>query len=231
MEDADLADQVRRSFQRFHFALSAAEVVGSHDRVRVMRRSLVAGVTIAAAITLWALNASPFVGTASVAFAGWQPIPTTPDQALATDAKATCLADPSLPAMSLVAQDQRGTAATLVYTGGGELAICLVVRDPSGAVVAATSGVSHLEGRSGALTFDTGISAPKASNDPGIRIVAGRVDAIVKGVRVSRADGLTVDATVNSGYFVAWWPTDDDAVNAIAIDSSGATLATVPALK
>ena len=231
MEDADLADQVRWSFQRFHFARPAADVARSRDRARVMRRSLAAGVTIAAAVALWAVNASPFVGTASVAFAGWQPIPTTADQALANDAKATCLADSSLPAMSLVAQDQRGTAATLVYAGGGELAICLVVRDPSGAVVAATSGVGHVEGRSGALTFDTGISAPKAANYPGLRIVAGRVDATVKSVKVSRADGVKVDATVNSGYFVAWWPTDDDAVNATAIDSSGATLATVPALK
>jgi hypothetical protein len=182
-------------------------------------------------VALWAVNASPFTGTSSVAFAGWQPIPTTADQALANDAKATCLADGSLPPMSLVAHDQRGTAATLVYAGGGELAICLVVRDSSGAVVAATSGVSHLDGRSGALTFDTGISAPKASSYPGIRIVAGRVGPSVTSVKVSRADGLTVDATVSSGYFVAWWPTDDDALNATAIDSAGATLATVPALK
>ena len=80
------------------------------------------------------------------------------------------------------------------------------------------------------LTFDTGISVPKNPNYPGLRIVAGRVDPTVKGVTVSRADGLKVVATVTSGYFVAWWPTDHDAVSATAIDSSGITLATVPAL-
>jgi hypothetical protein len=231
VEDADLTDQVRRAFQRFHFERSVAEVTGTHNRVRVMRASFAGAVAIAAAVALWLLNASPFVGSASVSLAGWQPIPTTSDQALANDAKATCLADSSLPAMSLVAQDQRGTAATLVYAGGAELALCLVVRDSSGAVVDATSGVSHLDARTGALTFDTGISAPKTPNYPGLRIVAGRVEPTVKGVKVSRADGLKVDATVNSGYFVAWWPTDDDPVNATAIDSSGAVLATVPALK
>jgi hypothetical protein len=196
-----------------------------------MRRALAVGVTVVAAVALWALNASPFVGKAPVAFAGWQPVPTAADRTLANDAEATCLSDASLPAMSLVAQDQRGAAATLLYAGGGELAICLVLRDSAGSVVAATSGVSHLEDRSGALRIDTGISAPKTPNDPGLRIVAGRVDQAVKSVKVLRVDSAKVDATVSSGYFVAWWPTDDDVVNVTATDAAGATLATVPGLK
>jgi hypothetical protein len=231
VEDTDVAYQVRRSFERFHFERSAGDIVRSRGRVRVMRRSLAVGVTVVAAVALWALNASPFAGKAPVAFAGWQPVPTAADPTLANDARATCLSDASLPAMSLVAQDQRGVAATLLYAGGGELAICLVVRDSAGAVLYATSGVSHLEDRSGLLKIDTGISAPKVPNDPGLRIVAGRVDQAVKGVKVSRADGVKVEATVKSGYFVAWWPTDDDVVNVTATDSAGATLATVPGLK
>jgi hypothetical protein len=196
-----------------------------------MRGSLAVGVTVLAAVALWALNASPFVGKAPVAFAGWQPIPTAADRTLANDAKATCLTDTSLPAMSLVAQDQRGPAATLLYAGRGELAICLVLRDAAGTVVAATSGVSHVGDVGGLLKIDTGITAPESPNYPGLGIVAGRVDQAIKGVKVSRADGVTVDATVNSGYFVAWWPTDDQVASVTATDSSGATVATAPGLR
>jgi hypothetical protein len=57
------------------------------------------------------------------------------------------------------------------------------------------------------------------------------VDQAVESVKVLRADGAKVDATVNSGYFVAWWPTVDEVVNVTATDSAGATLATVPGLK
>lgn len=231
MEDTDLANQVRRSFERFHFERPAADIVRSRGRVRVMRRLLVVGVTAVVAVALWALNASPFVGRALVAFAGWQPVPTATDRMLANDAKATCLTDASLPAMSLVTQDQRGAAATLLYAGRGEVAICLVVRDAAGAVVAVTSGVSHLGDRRGLLKIDTGISAPKSPNYPGLRIVAGRVDRSVKGVKVSRADGVTVDATVSSGYFVAWWPTDDEVASVTATNSAGVTVAIVPGLK
>ena len=227
MDDRDLTGQLRRSFSPYQFTRSVADVTRSHRRGRFGPRSLALGVTALAAIALWALTGTPFLGSPRVAFAGWQPMPTTADQALAVAAKSACAAAST---MSLVAQDQRGNAATLLYAGSGQLSICLVLRDNTGAVVAAASGATILEGGGGALVVDTGLSAPRTADSAGLQIVAGRVGPSVKAVEVARADGVTVDATVSSGYFVAWWPTDDRAERVTAIDAVGATMTTVPGL-
>jgi hypothetical protein len=133
--------------------------------------------------------------------------------------------------MTLVAQDQRGNAATLLYAGGGELAICLVLRDAKADVVTAASGVTHLAATVEPLSVDTALSAPRSANSAGMTIVAGRVGPSVSGVRVARSDGVDVEATVSAGHFVAWWPTQDSADSILALDRGGRPVVTVPGLK
>jgi hypothetical protein len=130
----------------------------------------------------------------------------------------------------LVAQDQRGNAATLVYADGNQLAICLVARDSAGDVVAAASGVSHLEAVAGSLSVDTGLEAPATGSSPGVRILAGRAAAPIAAVTVARADGVTVSATVRDGYFVAWWPNTSDAVSVNSTDRHGSVVEVKPGL-
>lgn len=231
MEDADLTRQVRRSFERYSFQRSAAAVSKGGRRTSVVRRSVALGATAVAVVALLVLNATSFVGAPQAAFAGWAPAPSVADRALAAAAESACLANAGLPAMSLVAQDQRGNAAALVYAAGSELAICLVLKDTKGDIVTAASGVSHLEGPAGTLRVDTALAMPRSANSEGLRIVAGRVSPAAKAVNVERTSGPTVVATVASGYFVAWWPSDADATVVTAADAGGAPIATSPALR
>lgn len=220
MDDTDLTRQVERAFARFHFDRAVPEArVGRTPRAG---RGWVAVGTVVAALVLWTLNAAPSVGRPELALAGWEATPTAPDVALADAASEPCMASGlGVPAMSIVAQDQRGNAATILFAGGGQLSICVVGRDKSGTVVAAATGVSRLETTAKALSVDSGLSEPKTPNFPGLTVIAGRVGQGVSSVEVVREDGVEVTATVASGYFVAWWPTTDKAGTVVGKDESG----------
>ena len=224
MDDAELSSQIRRSFSRYPFAPGREPGARPADARRGRSIALSFGLVGVAAIGLWLASATPLNPRPSVTFAGWTSTPSAPDLSLAASGSAACNVDPS---MNLVAQDQRGNAAALLYRGGDQLAICLVVRDSAGSVVATTTGFTRLAEFGGALSVDTILSAPPAGQDPGIRIVAGRVSAHATRVDLAREDGTSVGATVRAGSFLAWWPTDDDATEAVAKDSHGATLARV----
>ena len=231
MEDADIAARVKRSVSSYRYDHPFADVVGRRGSSRVSRRSrVILGLAFAAAIGFWGLNATAFVGRPSDAFAGWQAVPTLSDSALAAAAQPICLAGSPSPEMKLVAQDQRGKAATFVFVGNGQLILCLVTRDETGSVVSAAAGQTLLESRTTPITVDTGLSAPKGVGSDGIQIIAGRIDPSVSAVRIARADGLVVEATVTAGYFVAWWPSDTKADAITALNGSGKPISTVPGL-
>lgn len=225
MDDADVSSQVKRAFSRYEF-VRGIESTGSYGLAR-RRRPMVLTVMLVglAATALWAASGTSLNPQPSVAFAGWGATPSLPDAELAASGTSPCHVDGE--AMELVAQDQRGNAAALLYRGGNELAICLVVRDSAGTVVATTTGFSRLAEFEGTLSVDTILSQPRTGQNAGIRIVAGRIDADVTRVDVTREDDASVEATVKSGSFLAWWPTDEDALEVTAKDARGATLARV----
>lgn len=230
MDDADITSQVDRAFARFRFDRDLNEIVHGRRR-RSPRRTwaLVAG-TAVAVLALWAINASPFAGSPQLVLAGWEAAPTQADAALAAAAVGPCSSsDPAVAAMPIVAQDQRGTAATILLAGGGELSICVVARDETGTVVAAASGLTRLEPSAKALSVDSGLSAPRTANFPGLTVIAGRVGQGVASVAITRSDGVDVTATVASGYFVAWWPSTDKASTVTAKDESGRSVSVVDA--
>jgi hypothetical protein len=180
-----------------------------------------------AAIALWMYNATP-VGHHELVLAGWASAPVAADGALASAAAAACAAggddDTALP---MIAQDQRGNAATLLFAGGGQLSICLMARDDTGQIVAAASGMTRLVPTSSSLSVDSGLGSPATPGAPALTIVAGRVDGSVATVTITRTDGVAVTATVSSGYFVAWWPTDAEAKVVRAANSAGAVISSI----
>jgi hypothetical protein len=54
-------------------------------------------------------------------------------------------------------------------------------------------------------------------------LVEGQVDSTVTGVTLLRSDGEDVQATVASGWLVAWWPGSEDATSAQVTTASGTT--------
>jgi hypothetical protein len=129
--------------------------------------------------------------------------------------------------MSLKAQDQRGNAAALLYGGSNELSICLVTRDSAGDVIAAAAGFTHVASDPGTLEIDTTMAMPESGQNPGLMLVAGRVSTAAARVEIQREDGVDVHATVASGYFLAWWPTEAKAVQVVALDKAGSELARI----
>jgi methylglyoxal synthase len=185
----------------------------------------IVGSAITLAIAALAIGASPAVVGPTLGFAGWEPAPTTPEVAFANAAAKDCQIEPS---MRLMAHDQRGTAATLVFVGAGQLSLCLVATDSTGDIVAAATGTTRLEAMSGPLSVDTGLSAPAGNKSPGVRIMAGRALPPISAVDVVRADGVDVKATVASGVWVAWWPSTTEGTNVRAVDWNGSVVATAP---
>ena len=230
MDDTELTSQVERAFARFGFDRDLSEIVQGRKR-RLSRRTLAvfAGTGIAA-LALWTVNASPFAGSPQLVMAGWEAAPTRSDAALAAAATGACSgSDPGVAAMPIVVQDQRGTAATILFAGGGQLSICVVARDETGRVVAAASGMTRLEATANTLTIDSGLSAPKTANFPGLTVIAGRVGQGAASVVITRSAGADITATVASGYFVAWWPSTEKASTVAAKDASGTPISVVDA--
>jgi hypothetical protein len=193
--------------------------------MRVPIRPLALAGALVVAVLLWALSTRPGVVGPAVAFVGWKPIPGAADPALAAGAVDKCHAEGA----DLVAQDQRGNAATLLFAAGEEMTICLVVEDSTGTIVSAASGGTHLATQRGAISVDTGMTVPANPDWPGLRILAGRASTAVATVTVTRSDGVEIRATVKSGYFVAWWPSDTPGSTVTARDAGGAIVAVEPA--
>jgi hypothetical protein len=223
MDDADITRQVVRAFQRYRFRYTLDDLAQRRRQVGILTapRIAVLGATLLA-VAVWLAVASPLAVTPTVAFVGWESTPDAPDVNFTTAARQACHAGSS---MTLMAQDQRGNAATLLYAEDGELALCLVAKDSAGSIVAAASGFTHLEAPDGPLSVDTGLSAPESAQSPGVRIMAGRAAAPIAAVQVARSDGVEVIATVSSGYWVAWWPTSTEGTTVTATDSDGVVVA------
>lgn len=228
MDESAVARRVRRAYASQRFEKSLVELQSGVERHRLRPVWLIGLAAVAAGVGLWAVMATPLpTHQTAMVLAGWEPIPTVHDPALASGAAAAC--DPvdasGVSAMALLAQDQRGNAAAFLFAGSGNLLTCVAARDAGGEIVAATSGTTQLEATTSALTVENTITQPRTANFGGLVAVGGRVSQDVSSVTISRADGVSIVATVTDGYFIAWWPTDDRASRIVAIDGSGATVA------
>jgi len=222
VDDSDLAGQVERAFGRYQFRNALESLRPRQQRARILSapRVAVSG-AVALAVLALAISASPLAVSPTLGFVGWRTAPDSPNPGFAAAANQKCSVGSS---MRLVAQDQRGNAATLIYAGGGDLTLCLVAQDSTGTIVTAASGSTHLEAAGGPLVVDTGLSAPASSTSPGVRILVGRASAPITSVNVVRSDGVDVAATVSSGYWVAWWPSTVTGTSVRSTDSHGAVV-------
>jgi hypothetical protein len=155
----------------------------------------------------------------------WQPEPFGVDQALLGRAIQECsvLRDP--PAMSLVAVDARGGSKLLVvHAGRTSESECLVDVGPDKQATmtggGSTSGGLNPPPPPGSLEIVSGTTAgegPTATS-----AVIGRVGPGVVRVVVSTGSGRAIRASLGpSGWFAAWWPSDDPYGLVTAYDAAG----------
>lgn len=140
--------------------------------------------------------------------------------------------DPALRSMQqlpLVAHDQRGAASAALFADEDDHAawICAVVP------VEGQPPYVELSGGGEVIPEDYGeveiwtASAGWNSNYGGRWEIAGRVDGDVEHLSVVREDGRDVVATIDHGWFLAWWPSESEPVSAELRDRGGNVIHTV----
>lgn len=179
----------------------------------------------------------------SSALASWTAAPTSSDPTELADATAeACIAqsatlirvgreagwpaDPSLEPMQstpLVAYDQRGEASAALFADedGRAAWICVIIP------VAGQPPYVELTGGTGTIPDDLGpveiwtASGGWNSDYGGRWEIAGRVDDTVERIAITREDGESVTATIDDGWFLAWWPSESEAVGIDVLGAGG----------
>ncbi len=122
----------------------------------------------------------------------------------------------------LVLRDDRADASVLLMASGSDEAVCLADRRPDGRFDSAVSWLAgHEPGPVTSLTYDTGMGPPTRSGAPATHVFVGRVPPGTATVVVTTADGVTVDAMVGGGYFLARLDGTSGAAHITASDAAG----------
>jgi hypothetical protein len=218
MENSEIPNKVTRAMSRYRLDLPESDVIG---RAGAGARRPRARLLIPAAILSLVVVALLVPRTGEVAFASWQAVPTPIDTALVADATPKCLPGGGTGGARLLVQDQRGPTAALVFIEGDQLIKCVASRGSSGSIESAVFGVGRAPAATNALAIVSGLSSPAGPTYPGLRVIVGTVPSQATSVTVRRTDGVVVTATVQNGWFLAWWPTPVKASVVTSLDAAG----------
>jgi hypothetical protein len=185
--------------------------------------SLLAGITTV--VVLLSSDTTP-------ALAGWTPVPSTPSASALAAATALCRAQggplfEKAVTGRLVLADQRGHYVSEVYASRIDTGVC----------IAADFGQTSEEGDATVLGFDAapgpdqlGLPAGGGGTAPGFE--GGAVELHLYGlagkditkVEFLFAGGSSVEATVENGWYFAWWPSQNEPRSVSVTTRSGSTI-------
>ncbi len=151
--------------------------------------------------------------SAAPAFAGWRAAPTTPAPGQLAQAAQACGQDLGSPVLT----DSRGPYTASIYANSTSSDVCL-----SGNGVSMSSSSTSLAPASvaaGQVQLAGGGTRDSTGN--ALTLVDGRTGAGVTAVTIDRSDGSSVQATVDDGWYLAWWPGTVAATNAEVTTASG----------
>lgn len=181
--------------------------------VRPRWRRPALGAVAAALLAGVAIAVVSLTSSAPVAYAGWSPIPTTPTPAAVKAARAECAVNPGpLEARAgrhVVLTDARGRYTAVITAHGAVAGVCISAGrsiDTSGGGVnetlSAKPGPDQIDRPGGG-----GGTAPGfPGSTSGEEHVLGRAGSDVAAVKLVFRDGAIVEATVENGWYFAWWP-------------------------
>ena len=237
-EDHALMERISSAYGAYRFSRTRP------PRRQRLRPWLAAAAMVAAGVVVAGVVLRP-----TSALASWTSTPTSsnPD-ALAADTEAACREqaatlvrvgqqadwpdDPALATMGrvpLVAFDERGAASAALFADRATASVWICAIIP----VAGQPPYVELGGGSGTIPEDLGeieiwtATAGWNSDYGGRWEIAGRVDSTVGQVTIVTADGRAVVATLDGGWFLAWWPTTSEPVRIDLHDADGALLDSV----
>lgn len=203
-------------------AIDRLRAVDYKPRQRRIRRlpavgalGTVGGAGIVAAVVSLSAGAAP-------AFAGWQATPTTPSSGQLAQAAQACGQGLGTPVLT----DSRGPYTASIYSESNTTDVCL-----SGNDVTMSSSFTSAQAAPtlspGSITLNGGATRDAAGN--ALTLADGRAASDVTAVTIELSDGSTVQATVSGGWYMAWWPGDTTAKDAVITSSSGTSTVPFPA--
>jgi hypothetical protein len=170
-------------------------------------------------------TAIALLGGASPAFAGWSATPTAPAQGQLQQALQACQSRAPVNGLPLVLSDTRGPFTFAIYADSASSTICTTGPNFQSAQGSSSSQPVTVPADQLQLTQDRGTNA----QDDTYAFADGRAGSDVTGATLNLSDGTQVQATVQNGWFVAWWPGDASVTSATLTTSSGTSTQTFPA--
>lgn len=179
-------------------------------KTRPMRPGVRVALVVAAVAAL--VVAIPFFGGGQSAHAGWTAYPaalsTGQQSVVARQCKEWTEESITKAPTQVVLSERRGGIGLALLSGpGGLLVTCQQSLGGSGEPSGGSSEayLTDVPAR-GEILSDGGSGFSEDDGEPIYRVVSGRVGADVTGVVVHTAEQGDVIASVDGGYFTAWWP-------------------------
>lgn len=200
-------------------ASTRLRAVDYHPRSRWLpSRPALGALGLSAAGAAAAAAAAILLGSsATPAFAGWTASPTAPLPGQLTAAKQHCGAGAGTPILT----DTRGPYTASIFADGSTCLQGNGTRISSGSRDAARSSIP-------AGTIELNGAGESDSDGHALTMVDGPIGARVTGVTITRSDGSSVQATVNNGWYLAWWPGTERAVTAEVTSASTTSTQSFP---
>lgn len=171
---------------------------------------------------------TPAVADLARVLGPWTPEPFPIDPAIAAAADAKCRSDPTTqvrnPNLRLVVVDARGEGLIhLVYAAGAAFGDCQLRFDRTGTMTSTGSGSGEGPADAGPneVTLRSASGSPSSGADRGDLAVIGVAGSNVAAVRIVRANGESITASLGGGTFAAWWPVFDRRYRIEGYDASG----------
>jgi hypothetical protein len=227
---------------------TAGSRLRSHDyrpRTRGLRPPVAAGALTAAAVAGAAVWVVAFSSQTSSAFAGWTASPSTASPGQVKAAEASCrrrldsgappgaqtggtlppAGGPDLSTLRPVLADTRGPFTFAIFAGTDANASC--VSGPSFTMASVSGGVA-VTAASGRIALSSS-SQTQTSGGDAYSFAEGRAGAGVTAATLVLDDGSRVQATIENGWFVAWWPGHHRARSAQVTTAAGTITQSLPA--
>ncbi len=155
--------------------------------------------------------------SAAPAFAGWTASPTAPLPGQLAAALQHCGTDAGTPVLT----DTRGPYTASIYANGST---CV---EGNGIEISASRG------RGATSTIPAGTvelngAGESDSDGHALTMVDGPIGAGVTGVTITRSNGSSIQATVQNGWYLAWWPGIERAVTAHVATASRTSTQSFP---
>lgn len=120
--------------------------------------------------------------------------------------------------------DTRGPFTLVMLTNGEGEAHCLVGPGPTHIAGVDTQSLTGIH--VGVRAYQVGalsLGSTRTSNGEQFKYLSGRAGRGVKAVRIDLADGKRISATIEHGWYLAWWPGSDPMMAIQAVSTHGAS--------